>query len=72
MRGLARTYADVDPGDPLVLVGSSGFVEIAVRDGDAAALLGLACGTPVSFGFTDEGRAARTPEAHALPDRARP
>jgi len=36
-----RTYADVAPGTPLALVGSSGLIEIAVRDGNAAALLGL-------------------------------
>lgn len=37
-----RTYADVAPGTPLAIVGSSGLIEIAVRDGSAAALLGLA------------------------------
>lgn len=36
-----RTYADVAPGTPLALVGSSGLIEIAVRGGNAAALLGL-------------------------------
>jgi S-adenosylmethionine hydrolase len=36
-----RTYADVAPGAALALVGSSGLIEIAVRDGNAAALLGL-------------------------------
>ena len=36
-----RTYADVAPGTPLALVGSSGLIEIAVRDGNAAVLLGL-------------------------------
>ena len=36
-----RTYADVAPGTPLALVGSSGLIEIAVRDGNAASLLGL-------------------------------
>jgi S-adenosylmethionine hydrolase len=39
---ILRTYADVAPGTPLALVGSSGLIEIAVRDGNAAALLGLA------------------------------
>ena len=39
-----RTYADVTPGMPLALSGSSGLVEIAVRDGNAAALLGLGRG----------------------------
>jgi S-adenosylmethionine hydrolase len=38
---ILRTYADVAPGAVLALVGSSGLIEIAVRDGNAAALLGL-------------------------------
>jgi len=42
-----RTYADVAPGTPLALVGSSGLIEIAVRDGNASALLGLARGATV-------------------------
>ncbi|MEO8562559.1 MAG: SAM-dependent chlorinase/fluorinase [bacterium] len=42
-----RTYADASPGEPTALVGSSGLVEIAVRDGNAAALLGLRRGTGV-------------------------
>jgi S-adenosylmethionine hydrolase len=44
---LARTYGDAEPGAPLALVGSSGLVEIAVRDGSAAAELGLARGSAV-------------------------
>ena len=39
-----RTYADVTPGMPLALSGSSGLVEIAVRDGNAAVSLGLGRG----------------------------
>jgi S-adenosylmethionine hydrolase len=41
---IRRTYADVTPGMPLALSGSSGLVEIAVRDGNAAASLGLGRG----------------------------
>jgi hypothetical protein len=37
---LARTYADVPPGQPLALPGSHGYVEIAVNLGSAARLLG--------------------------------
>jgi S-adenosyl-L-methionine hydrolase (adenosine-forming) len=36
-----RTYADVASGTPLAVVGSSGLIEIGVRDGSAAAVLGL-------------------------------
>jgi S-adenosyl-L-methionine hydrolase (adenosine-forming) len=42
-----RTYAEVPSGSPLALVGSTGLVEIAVRDGSAAVLLGLRRGTAV-------------------------
>lgn len=44
---VSRTYADAEPGQPLALVGSSGLIEIAVRDGNAAAVLGLMRGTEV-------------------------
>lgn len=42
-----RTYADASRDEPLALVGSSGLVEIAVRDGSAAARLGLSRGSEV-------------------------
>jgi S-adenosylmethionine hydrolase len=42
-----RTYADVAPGTAVALAGSSGLIEIAVRDGSAAALLGIARGATV-------------------------
>jgi S-adenosylmethionine hydrolase len=44
---VVRTYADVAPGDALALVGSSGLVEIAVRDGSAASVCGLKRGSVV-------------------------
>jgi S-adenosylmethionine hydrolase len=47
LRGLARTYGDVQPGAPLALVGSAGFLELSVREGSAAALLGLSSGDAV-------------------------
>lgn len=52
VRGLQRTYGDAEPGDVVVLVGSAGFVEIAVRNGNAAELLGLDRGAPVTFVFS--------------------
>ncbi|HYE57885.1 MAG TPA: SAM-dependent chlorinase/fluorinase [Rhodothermales bacterium] len=68
VRGLSRTYAEVEPGDPLVLVGSAGLVEVAVRNGHAATLLGLERGSPVSFDFFD---AARPSEAVARSSQTR-
>ncbi|MBN1485714.1 MAG: SAM-dependent chlorinase/fluorinase [Chloroflexia bacterium] len=47
LEGLHSTYAQVQPGQPLALIGSNGRLEIAVRNGSAAAQLGLAVGDPV-------------------------
>jgi S-adenosylmethionine hydrolase len=44
---LRRTYSDVKPLRPLALIGSSGLLEIAVRDGSAGAELGLVVGSVV-------------------------
>lgn len=44
---IVRTYADSPRGEIIALTGSSGFVEIAQRDGHAARSLGLERGTPV-------------------------
>ncbi len=43
------TYADVPLGDLLALVGSSGLLEIAQRNGSAAAALGVGRGTVVRW-----------------------
>jgi S-adenosylmethionine hydrolase len=44
---LSRVYADVDAGALTALVGSSGLVEVAVRDGSAARTLEIRRGAPV-------------------------
>jgi S-adenosyl-L-methionine hydrolase (adenosine-forming) len=44
---LRRTYWDVAPGKPLALIGSSGLLEIAVRDGSAAEDLKVRVGDAV-------------------------
>ena len=44
---LARTFGDVTRGALVALVGSGGTVEIAVRDGSAARLLGVGVGAEV-------------------------
>lgn len=38
---LGRTFADVDPGELVAFVGSGGTVEVAIRDGSAAEVLGV-------------------------------
>ena len=44
---LRRTFGDVERGQLLAYVGSGGTVEIAVRDGSAARLLGVGVGAEV-------------------------
>ncbi len=44
---LARTFGDVGRGQLVAFVGSGGTVEIAVRDGSAARLLGVGVGAEV-------------------------
>ncbi|MGQ0796927.1 MAG: SAM hydrolase/SAM-dependent halogenase family protein [Methanobacteriota archaeon] len=44
---LVRTYGEADPGDYLATFSSSGFVEIARREGNAAESLGVEPGAPV-------------------------
>lgn len=45
--GLSGCYADVAPGEPLALIGSSGLLEISLRDGDARSRSGAAVGQRV-------------------------
>jgi hypothetical protein len=49
IQGLRHTYADVERGEILALVGSEGHVEIAVREGSGAERLGLKPGDPVEM-----------------------
>ena len=42
---IVTTYADVERGEALALVGSSGTLEVSVRDGDAARELALGAGS---------------------------
>ncbi|HEX9483754.1 MAG TPA: SAM-dependent chlorinase/fluorinase [Gemmatimonadaceae bacterium] len=44
---VARSYVDVASGELSALTGSSGLLEIALRDGNAATLLGAQRGQPV-------------------------
>jgi hypothetical protein len=46
---VVRAYGDAAPGDAVALTGSTGRLEIAVRDGNAAARFGLAAGAAVAW-----------------------
>jgi S-adenosylmethionine hydrolase len=45
--GVRRTFSDVRPGEPVAYIGSTGYLEIAIREGDAAHQLGVDLGDPI-------------------------
>ncbi len=47
VRRRVSTYADAPPGEPVLILGSAGLLEIALREESAAARLGLRRGQPV-------------------------
>jgi S-adenosylmethionine hydrolase len=49
--GPANCYSTVQAGEPTISLGSWGYFEVAIRDGDAALLLGLQRASPVSVTF---------------------
>ena len=54
--GLSRTYADVAPGELVAYVGSSGYLEVAVREGNASVRLDVDVGDPVQINRHVTGR----------------
>jgi S-adenosylmethionine hydrolase len=46
---IRRTYSDVTLGEPLAIIGSSGLLEVAVRNGSAAKQLGITVGEEVTL-----------------------
>lgn len=47
IQGLSRTFADVRPQELVAYVGSSGLLEIGIREGNASARLGLGLSEPI-------------------------
>lgn len=47
-----RTYSDVKSGEGVALIGSRGFVEVSVRDGNASQTLGVGRGATVTWRAT--------------------
>jgi S-adenosylmethionine hydrolase len=47
IREIATTYAAVEPGHLLALIGSHGYLEVAVREGSAAQVAAAGVGAPV-------------------------
>jgi hypothetical protein len=46
--GPSAAYAEVAPGELVLVVGSEGTLEVAVRDGSAAARLGVGVGAALA------------------------
>lgn len=46
---LVKSYAEAPEGEPVAIVGSSGYLEVVVNQGSAAKLLGCGVGTPVEL-----------------------
>jgi S-adenosylmethionine hydrolase len=46
---LVRTFGEAEPGEPVLVVGSSGYIEIAVKQGSAAKALGCGSGSPADL-----------------------
>jgi S-adenosylmethionine hydrolase len=64
LKGVRHTYADVDAGEPLLLFGSDGFLEVGVNTGNAAALLSIRKGSAVDLVFSEGRGAARLSTSH--------
>jgi len=46
---LALTFTECDPGEAFAIVGSAGYIEVAVNQGSAARALGCGAGSPVEL-----------------------
>jgi hypothetical protein len=46
---VVNAYAEAPAGEPVVVIGSSGFLEVSVNQGSAAKLLGCVAGSPVEL-----------------------
>src|SRR5205823_3313075 len=53
--GLSKTYADVAPDEPVAYFGSSGRLEIGVRNGSAARALGIWVGDVLTVNLPSNG-----------------
>lgn len=52
VKALHQTYAEVPSGEPVLLFGSAGLLEVAVNGGNASELLNLHRGAPVTLVYT--------------------
>ncbi|MGC4003351.1 MAG: SAM-dependent chlorinase/fluorinase [Pirellulales bacterium] len=52
VRGVSKTYGEARSGEAIALVGSYGYSELAVVDGNAARTFGAGEGTPIRVTWT--------------------
>lgn len=53
LEGLCLTYDGATTGEPVLLFGSSGYLEVAINRGNAAGLLSIRKGDPINIVFSD-------------------
>ncbi len=58
---VCRAYGDKDEGEPLLIFGSSGFLEVSINGGDAARSLSVRRGDPIIVELAPGGRGGGTP-----------
>jgi S-adenosyl-L-methionine hydrolase (adenosine-forming) len=54
IRKIHTSYSDVDSGDIVALFGSTGFLEIAINQGNAASLLGIGVDDYIRIEFMEK------------------
>ncbi|HEY5564441.1 MAG TPA: SAM-dependent chlorinase/fluorinase [Rhodothermia bacterium] len=53
LEGLCSTYDEAIAGEPILLFGSSGYLEVAINRGNAARLLSIRKGDPINIVFSE-------------------
>jgi hypothetical protein len=54
IKGVSPSYADTEPNQPLAIMGSFGYLEIALNQGNARRALGIAKGDPITLEYGQE------------------
>ena len=54
IKGLSRSYADTELKQPLAIIGSFGYLEIALNQGNARRALGIQKGDPITLEYGQE------------------
>ncbi len=71
VRGLSAAYSDRQEGELVALIGSSGYLEVAVNKGSAAVALGCEKGDSVALSVAQPGRADERDLTAPGPERTR-